>query len=118
MCHGIPDLGKILWEGDIINIDVTVILDGWHGDTSRMFYVGKKVPIKAKKLIQTTYESMMAGIETVRPGAKLADIGRAIQQVADEHRYGVVRDFCGHGIGQDFHDQPSVGIFTILSTKI
>ena len=108
VCHGIPDLGKILWEGDIINIDVTVILDGWHGDTSRMFYVGKKVPIKAKKLIQTTYESMMAGIETVRPGAKLADIGRAIQQVADEHRYGVVRDFCGHGIGQDFHDQPSV----------
>ena len=94
VCHGIPDLSKILLEGDIINIDVTVILDGWHGDTSRMFCVGKKVSVNARNWykLPMVYDG---GIETVRPGAKLADIGRAMQQVADQHRYGVVRDFVG-----------------------
>ena len=108
VCHGIPDDAKKLREGDAINIDITVILDGWHGDTSRMFLVGDKVPIKAQKLVQTTYEAMMIGIEMVRPGVTLGDIGAAIQNYAEKNRYSVVRDFCGHGIGQTFHMPPSV----------
>lgn len=108
VCHGIPDDAKKLQEGDSINIDVTVIVDGWHGDTSRMFYVGNKMPVKAKKLIQVTYECMMRGIEVVRPGATLGDIGHAIQEHAEANRFSVVRDFCGHGIGQVFHDAPSI----------
>ncbi|WP_259782914.1 type I methionyl aminopeptidase [Aestuariispira ectoiniformans] len=108
VCHGIPDDAKKLREGDAINIDITVILDGWHGDTSRMFLVGDKVPIKAQKLVQTTYEAMMIGIEMVRPGVTLGDIGAAIQNYAEKNRYSVVRDFCGHGIGRVFHDAPSV----------
>lgn len=106
VCHGIPGERRLM-DGDILNIDVTVILDGWHGDTSRMFGVGK-VGVKAKKLMSVTYEAMMRGIEVVRPGARLGDIGAAIQQVAESHGYSVVRDFCGHGIGKVFHDYPNI----------
>lgn len=106
ICHGIPGEKK-LKNGDIVNIDVTVIVDGWHGDTSRMFLVGD-VPIKAKKLVDVTYECLMLGIEKARPGNHLGDIGHAIQSHAQKHRYGVVRDFCGHGLGKVFHDEPEV----------
>jgi len=106
VCHGIPG-DKKLQDGDILNIDVTVILDGWFGDTSRMFGVGK-VGVKAQRLVDITYEAMMRGIETVRPGATLGDIGHAIQSFAESNRFSVVRDFCGHGIGRVFHDAPSV----------
>ncbi len=106
VCHGIPGERKLA-EGDIVNIDVTVILDGWHGDTSRMFFVGKP-SLKAQRLVEATYRAMMAGVETVRPGARLGDIGHAIQIVAEAERFSVVRDFCGHGIGRIFHDAPSV----------
>lgn len=106
VCHGIPS-GKLLKDGDILNIDVTVIVDGWHGDTSRMYYVGN-VAIKPKRLIQVTYETMMIGIETVKPGVRLGDIGHAMQIHAQKHNYEVVRDYTGHGIGRVFHDEPSV----------
>ncbi|WP_420547548.1 type I methionyl aminopeptidase [Curvivirga sp.] len=108
VCHGIPDPSKKLKNGDIINIDVTVIVDGWYGDSSRMYMVGDKIPVKAKNLVRVTYESMMIGIEMVKPGVTLGDIGSAIQQHAEKHRFSVVRDFCGHGIGRVFHDAPSV----------
>jgi methionyl aminopeptidase len=107
VCHGIPSEKK-LEEGDIVNIDVTVILDGWHGDTSRMYFAGEKIPLKAKLLVDATYEAMMRGIEAVRPGATLGDIGHAIQTYAEGKRFSVVRDFCGHGIGKVFHTPPSV----------
>ncbi len=107
ICHGIPDDGKRLDAGDIINLDVTVIVDGWHGDTSRMFYVGE-VGRKARRLVETTWEAMMRGIEAVRPGATLGDIGNAIQTHAEALRYSVVRDFCGHGIGRIFHTEPQI----------
>jgi methionyl aminopeptidase len=107
VCHGIPGMKK-LQNGDIVNIDVTVILDGWYGDTSRMFLVGDKISRMAERLVQVTYDSMMAGIEAVKPGATLGDVGYAIQQVAEAERFSVVRDFCGHGIGQVFHTEPSV----------
>ena len=107
VCHGIPG-DKKLQEGDIVNIDVTVILDEWHGDTSRMFLVGDKISVKAKRLVDITYDSMMAGIEAVRPGATLGDVGHAIQIVAEKAKFSVVRDFCGHGIGKVFHCAPSV----------
>ncbi len=106
VCHGIPG-DKRLVDGDIINIDVTPILDGWHGDTSRMFLVGR-VGVKARRLVDVTYEAMMRGIEVVRPGRTLGDIGHTIQSHAEAHRYSVVRDFCGHGLGRVFHDAPSV----------
>ena len=106
VCHGIPGDKKVL-EGDIINIDVTVILDGWHGDCSRMYPVGK-IGVKAQKLIDATYDAMMLGIAAVKPGARLTDIGAAIQGYAEAQRFSVVRDFCGHGIGRIFHDAPSV----------
>jgi methionyl aminopeptidase len=106
VCHGIPG-DKKLQTGDIINIDVTVILDGWHGDTSRMFTVGK-AGVKACRLIDVTYDAMMLGIEQVKPGATLGDVGHAIQSHAEAARFSVVRDFCGHGIGRVFHDAPSV----------
>jgi methionyl aminopeptidase len=107
ICHGIPG-DKKLEEGDILNIDVTVILDGWHGDTSRMYYAGEKIPTKAKLLVEATYEAMMRGIQAVKPGATLGDIGHAIQSYAEGKRFSVVRDFCGHGIGKIFHCPPTV----------
>jgi methionyl aminopeptidase len=106
VCHGIPG-DRPLKDGDIVNIDVTPILDGWHGDTSRMFLVGD-VGIKARKLVQITYECLMLGIEAAKPGARLGDIGHAIQSHAEANRYSVVRDFCGHGLGKVFHDTPEV----------
>lgn len=106
VCHGIPS-DKVLNEGDILNIDVTVILDGWYGDTSRMYNVGK-VGIKAQKLIDSTYESMMRAIEMVKPGITLGDIGHAIQSYVEPKGYSVVRDFCGHGIGRTFHSEPEI----------
>jgi len=107
VCHGIPS-DKKLEEGDIINIDVTVIVDGWHGDTSRMYFAGEKIPTKARLLVDATYEAMMKGIEVVKPGAALGDIGHAIQSFAEAQRFSVVRDFCGHGIGKTFHMPPSI----------
>ena len=106
VCHGIPSARK-LKEGDIVNIDVTVVVDGWHGDTSRMFLVGD-VPLKAKKLVDVTYECLMLGIEAARPGATLGDVGHAIQSHAEKQRMSVVRDFCGHGLGLNFHEAPNV----------
>lgn len=108
VCHGIPDDAKRLANGDTINIDITVILDGWHGDTSRMFIVGDKAGVRARKLTDVTYDAMMRGIGVVRPGATLGDIGHAIQSFAEANRFSVVRDFCGHGIGKIFHESPSV----------
>lgn len=107
VCHGIPG-DKRLEEGDIANVDVTVILDGWYGDSSRMFFVGDKIGVKAKKLVDVTYECLMRGIMEVKPGATLGDIGEAIQSYAESMRFSVVRDFCGHGIGRIFHTAPSV----------
>ncbi len=106
ICHGIPSEKK-LRDGDIVNIDVTPMVDGWHGDTSRMFFVGD-VPVKAKRLVDVTYECLMLGIEQVKPGNHVGDIGAAIQAHAEKHRYGVVRDFCGHGLGRLFHDAPEI----------
>lgn len=107
VCHGIPG-DKRLEEGDIVNIDVTVLLDGWHGDASRMFLVGDKVGVKAKKLVEVTYECLMLGIEAIKPGATFGDIGHAIQTHAESAGFSVVRDFCGHGVGREFHTRPSV----------
>ncbi len=106
VCHGIPSDLR-LKDGDIVNIDVTVIVDGWHGDTSRMYWAGEP-PIKAKRLTQVTYEAMMLGIQQVKPGKTVGDIGHAIQTYAEKHGYGVVRDYCGHGIGKTFHTAPNV----------
>lgn len=106
VCHGIPGDRK-LKEGEILNIDVTPLLDGWHGDTSRMYLVGD-VPIKARRLVDVTYECLMLGLEQAKPGNHLGDISHAIQRHAEKHRYGVVRDFCGHGLGRVFHDAPEV----------
>ena len=106
VCHGIPSARK-LKDGDIVNIDVTVVVDGWHGDTSRMFLVGD-VPLKAKKLVDVTYECMMRGIAMAKPGNTLGDVGHAIQSHAEANRFSVVRDFCGHGLGRVFHDAPNV----------
>lgn len=106
ICHGIPG-DKKLKSGDIINIDITVIKDGFHGDTSRMFTVGKP-PIRATRLIETCYEAMKIGIEQVRPGARLGDIGHAIQTHAEAAGFSVVREYCGHGIGRGFHEDPQV----------
>lgn len=107
ICHGIPDHKRKLKNGDILNIDVTVILDGWYGDTSRMYCVGN-VSEQARKLCQVTYEAMMLGIEQVRPGNKLGDIGYAIQSHVEKNGFSVVRDYCGHGIGRVFHTEPNV----------
>ncbi|RJE80800.1 type I methionyl aminopeptidase [Paracoccus sp. JM45] len=106
VCHGIPG-DKVLKDGDILNIDVTVIVDGWFGDTSRM-YVAGRAPLKAQRLLKVTHDALMKGIEVVRPGATFGDIGAAIQTYAEGHRMSVVRDFCGHGIGKVFHAPPNV----------
>ena len=106
VCHGIPS-EKRLKDGDAINIDVTVIVDGWHGDTSRMFTVGKAT-VKAQRLIDVTFEAMWRGIRVVKAGATLGDIGNAIQTYAEGQRFSVVRDFCGHGLGTVFHDAPNI----------
>jgi methionyl aminopeptidase len=107
VCHGIPSEKKRLQDGDIINIDVTVILDGWHGDTSRMIYIGQP-KVRARRLVEATFEAMWRGIETVKPGATLGDVGHAIQSHAEGQGFSVVRDFCGHGLGLVFHEAPSV----------
>lgn len=107
VCHGIPDDKRLLKEGDIINIDVTAILEGYHGDTSRMYWAGE-VSDAARKLTDVTFDAMWAGIESVHSGSHLSAIGKAIQKIADVHDYGVVRDFCGHGLGKVFHEEPAV----------
>jgi methionyl aminopeptidase len=106
VCHGIPG-DKVLKAGDIVNIDITVIKDGWHGDTSRMFYVGEP-SIQARRLCETTYEAMWHGIAMLRPGATLGDVGASIQKHAEGKGYSIVREFCGHGIGKRFHEEPQV----------
>ncbi len=107
ICHGIPSDKKVLKNGDIVNIDVTVIKDGYHGDTSKMFFVGER-KIAAERLVRITQECLYKGIELVRPGVRLGDIGHVIQQHAESHHYSVVRDYCGHGIGKGFHEEPQV----------
>jgi methionyl aminopeptidase len=107
VCHGIPS-DKPLREGDILNVDVTVLLDGWHGDSSRMYAAGE-IPRRAERLIEITHEAMMRGIAAIEPGRTTGDIGHAIQEFAEgQERLGVVRDFCGHGLGQLFHDEPNI----------
>ena len=106
VCHGIPT-NKYLNEGDIVNIDVTAIVNGWHGDTSRMYYVGD-VSVKSKNLVSTTYQSMMKGISKIKNGIHLGDIGEAIQTYVEKKGFSVVRDFCGHGIGKIFHEPPNI----------
>ena len=106
VCHGIPN-EKPLREGDILNIDVTLILDGWHGDSSRMYTVGQ-APRRAERLIDVTYEAMMRGVAVVRPGGTTGDIGAAIQSYVEPQQMSVVRDFCGHGVGRLFHDEPNI----------
>ena len=107
ICHGIPSEAKVLKDGDIVNIDVTVIKDGWHGDTSRMYFVGKP-SVLAKRLVDVTREAMFRGIRAVKPGATLGDVGFAIQQYAEAERFSVVREYCGDGIGQIYYDDPQV----------
>jgi methionyl aminopeptidase len=106
VCHGIPN-EKPLKEGDIVNIDVTLILDGWHGDSSRMYAIGA-IPRRAERLIEVTYEAMLRGIATIRPGGTTGDIGAAIQTYVEAQHMSVVRDFCGHGLGRLFHDEPNI----------
>ncbi|OEZ29280.1 type I methionyl aminopeptidase [Variovorax boronicumulans] len=107
VCHGIPSADKILKAGDIVNIDVAVNKDGWFGDTSRMFFVGAP-SVLARRLVETTYEALCAGIRQVKPGATLGDVGHAIQSVAQREHFSVVREYCGHGIGRIYHDEPQV----------
>jgi len=107
VCHGIPDRGEILKDGDIINIDVAVIKDGYFGDTSRMYCVGAPSTV-GRQLIDTTYEAMLAGIRQVRPGATLGDVGNAIQKRAQADGFSIVREYCGHGIGKVYHEEPQV----------
>lgn len=106
VCHGIPG-DKKLKDGDIINIDIGILKNGWYGDTSRMYYVGHP-SVRAKRLVEITYDAMVAGINTVKPGATLGDIGAAIQQVAEKAGFSVVREYCGHGIGEIYHDEPQI----------
>jgi len=106
VCHGMPS-DRELRDGDILNIDVTAIVDGWHGDTSRMYLCGD-VPLKASRLVDVTYDAMMHGIATIKPDSRTGDLGRAIQAYAEAHSYSVVRDFCGHGLGKVFHDAPNI----------
>ncbi|HMM66389.1 MAG TPA: type I methionyl aminopeptidase [Dokdonella sp.] len=107
ICHGIPTHAKVLKDGDIVNIDVTVIKDGWHGDTSRMYFVGEP-SVLARRLVDTTRDAMLAAISIVRPGTTLGDIGEAIQKFAEARNFSVVREYCGHGIGRVYHEDPQV----------
>jgi methionyl aminopeptidase len=107
ICHGIPSPGKVLKDGDILNIDVTVIKDGLHGDTSRMYYVGEP-SVLARRLVEVTREAMFRGIRAVKPGATLGDVGHAIQSYVEAERFSVVREYCGHGIGRIYHEDPQV----------
>ncbi len=107
ICHGIPSHAKVLKDGDIVNIDVTVIKDGWHGDTSRMYFVGEP-SVLARRLVDTTRDAMLAAISIVRPGTTLGDIGEAIQKFAEARNFSVVREYCGHGIGRVYHEDPQV----------
>ena len=107
VCHGVPSADKKLKNGDVVNLDITVIKDGWHGDSSRMFYVGEP-SILARRLTEITYECMWKGIAAVRPGVRLGAVGAAIQKHAEANGYSVVREFCGHGIGRGFHEEPQV----------
>ena len=107
ICHGIPSDDKILKKGDILNIDITVIKDGYHGDTSKMFFIGEPTPAN-ERLVRVTQECLYIGIDLVKPGARLGDIGHAIQQHAESNHYSVVREYCGHGIGKVFHEDPQV----------
>ena len=107
ICHGIPSEAKVLKEGDIVNIDVTVIKDGWHGDTSRMYFAGTP-SVMARRLVEVTREAMFRAIRLVKPGATLGDIGAAIQSYAEAERFSVVREYCGHGIGRVYHEEPQV----------
>jgi len=106
VCHGIPN-DKLLKDGDIVNVDVTLILDGWHGDSSRMYAIGE-IPRRAERLIDVTYDAMMRGIAAIRPGGVTGDIGAAIQTFVEAQHMSVVRDFCGHGLGRLFHDEPNI----------
>lgn len=106
VCHGIPS-DKALKDGDVVNIDITVIKDGFHGDTSKMFFVGEP-SVKAKRLVETAYECLRIGIDIVAPGVRLGDIGAAIQRHAESRKYSIVREYCGHGIGEGFHEEPQV----------
>ena len=106
ICHGIPG-ERILYQGDILNVDVTTIVDGYYGDTSRMYTIGK-ISVKAQNLIDTTYESLMKSIKILKPGIKLGDIGNEIQSYVEQKGFSVVRDFCGHGIGENFHEPPNI----------
>ncbi|MPV85563.1 type I methionyl aminopeptidase [Ostreibacterium oceani] len=116
VCHGIPSDTKKLKKGDIINIDITIIKDGYHGDTSKMFFVGEP-SVLARRLCRVTYQSLLIAIEQVKPGATFGDIGHAIQQYAQKERFGVVREFCGHGIGKSFHEPPHVLHYGEAGTK-
>ncbi len=111
VCHGIPHENQVLKEGQILNIDVTVIFEGWHGDTSKMYIVGQKVKPPAERLVQKAQEALYLGIDMVKPGLKLGDLGFAIEQFAKQNHYSSVRDYCGHGIGQKFHEDPMVNHF-------
>ncbi|EIT12241.1 methionine aminopeptidase, type I [Yersinia pestis PY-94] len=114
VCHGIPS-DKKLKNGDIVNIDVAIIKEGWYGDTSRMYFVGEP-SVRAKRLVDITYQSMVAGIKAVRPGATLGDIGASIQQLAEGAGFSVVREYCGHGVGQEYHTAPQVLHYGIAQT--
>ena len=107
ICHGIPSADDILKDGDIVNVDVTTYLNKFHGDTNRTFYVGKVSP-EVRKLVEVTHQCMMAGIEIVRPGAHIGDIGAVIEEIAHSYGYSVVEEYCGHGIGREFHEEPQV----------
>lgn len=117
VCHGIPTTKETLKDGDIVNIDVTVIKDGWHGDTSRMYYAGTPTP-EAKRLVDVTFNAMMAGINTVRPGARLGDVGHAIQTVAEKAGFTIVEEYCGHGIGRIYHEDLQVLHYGRLNTGL
>ncbi len=116
VCHGIPG-NKILKHGDIVNIDVTVIKDGFHGDTSKMFFVGKP-SVLGKRLVEVTHQAMWKGIDLVRPGNRLGDIGHAIQRFVESHGYSIVQEYCGHGIGRGFHEEPQVLHYGSANTGI